>query len=84
MKGQVRINEMFAFILLDEDNTEGIPAFNAGGLAMPLVGADMARIDSLRHIAESLARDTNKKITLAKFSHREDLEVIEPNHGKHD
>ena len=77
MKGQVRITEMFAFILLDDDNTEGIPAFNAKGIAMPLVGADMARVDSLRPIAQQLAKDMHKKITLAKFSVREDLEVLE-------
>lgn len=75
MEGQLRIDQMFAFICLDDDGTEGIPAFLAGGLAMPMVGADMKRVESLRPIAQDMVK-AGKKITLVKFSVRETLEEI--------
>jgi len=78
MKGQLRIDEMFAFIVVDEDGTEGVPAINGpNGMMLPLMGADRARVESLRSI---VARDPmlrGKRITLAKFSQRENLEVIQ-------
>ncbi len=77
MKGQLRIDSMFAFICLDDDGTEGIPAFmTPGGIAMPMVGADLQRVDSLRPIARQMV-EAGKKITLVKFSHRETLEEIQ-------
>lgn len=79
MDGQVRIDQMFAFILLDDDNTEGIPAFHrTDGMAMPMVGADMTRVESLRGMAVHMARLHKKKVTLVKFTKREELEVFEP------
>lgn len=78
MNGQQRIDEMFAFVLLDTDNTEGIPAFIApDGMLMPMVGADLTRAESLRPVAEDFARKYKKKITLVKFTNRVELEVIE-------
>ena len=74
MKGQLRIDEMFAFTCIDDDGTEGIPAFNSPMGPMPMVGADLARIESLRPIAEQLAR--SHKITLVKFTNRVELEVF--------
>ena len=76
MKGQERIDEMFAFIVVDTDGTEGVPAIQTPTGAMPLMGADMARVESIRPFAEGMAK-CGLKVTLAKFSVREDLEVIE-------
>jgi len=63
---------------VDEDGTEGVPAINGpNGMMLPLMGADRARVESLRSI---VARDPmlrGKRITLAKFSQRENLEVIQ-------
>lgn len=77
MKGQLRIDEMYAFVVVDEDGTEGIPAFTAGDLAMPMVGADMAKIEDLRPIAAHVASSFGKRVELVKFSSREHLEWIE-------
>ena len=78
MKGQLRIEEMFAFIVLDDaDNTEGIPALNHDGMAYPMVGADMEMVEKLRPYAERIARRLKKKITLVKFTNRVELEEIE-------
>jgi hypothetical protein len=76
MKGQVRIDQIFAFICVDDDGTEGIPAISTPIGVMPLVGADEARIESLRKYAEQISRDMGKKVTLVKFTNRIEMEVL--------
>lgn len=78
-----RIEEMYAFIVEDRGpDDEGVIAIQTepgdGGrrLWLPLVGADMARVNSLRDIAQGIGRQTGKKVTLVHFSNRRDLEVI--------
>lgn len=78
MRGQVHIDTMYAYIVMDDDDTEGIPAFMNGNTAMPMVGADQARIESLDPIAQQLATELGKKVTLVRFSVREEVKVIEP------
>lgn len=78
-KGQLKIDEMYAFIALDPaDNTEGVTAFLSPTMGnMPMVGADMARVEQLRPIAQGLAKRSGVKIKLCRFSVREELEVFE-------
>lgn len=77
--GQVRIDEMYAFIQLDPtDNTEGVIAFMSGSGWMPMVGADMERVKFLRPMAKRVASDTGAPVTLIKLSVREEVEVISP------
>jgi hypothetical protein len=76
-KTLLRIDEVFVFVASDADG-EGVPAFSDGEFVMPLVCADKARVDSLRAMARKLARESGNKITLCRFSVREELEVIEP------
>lgn len=45
---------------------------------IPLVGADMARADSLKPIAKEMARKFGLKIKLIKFTARTEIETIEP------
>jgi|1185.fasta_scaffold2021842_2 hypothetical protein len=72
-----RINVVYAFIAIDKDGSEGIPAFVAeNNLVMPLLGADLDRVETLRPIAEDIAVTKNLIITLAKFEHRTDLEIF--------
>ncbi len=79
MNGQEHIEQMYAFVVVDDDGTEGVPAIDNGkGMIMPLVGADMARVESLRPYVESMAKSLGKPVTLMRFSVREELEVIEP------
>lgn len=76
-KTLLRIDEVFVFIASDADG-EAVPAFMApNGLWFPMVCADKARVDSLRIKARELARESGNKITLAQFTAREDMEVIE-------
>jgi hypothetical protein len=76
-KTLLRIDEVFVFVAQDADG-EGVPAFWSGEAYMPLVCADKARVDSLRAMARNIARESGNKITLCRFSVREELEVIEP------
>lgn len=74
------IEEIYAFISYDKDcNDEGVCAFHGSyGVWIPLVGADMARVESLKPIAKQIAAMTGKSIKICKFSTREVIDTIEP------
>lgn len=70
---------MFAWVTTDKDeNDEGIIGFRFGDQWMPLVGADKARIQSLKAQALAVATSTGKPVKLIHFSVREELEIITP------
>ena len=73
-----QISEIYAFITEDSGpDDEGIVAFNVDGRVwMPLVAGDLARVSSLRVMAETIAQTTGRKVHLVKFSTREVLEEI--------
>lgn len=72
-----KITEMFAFIAEDEGpDDEGIIGMPMGDMVMPLVGADMERVDSLRPLAKDVGLLMGKKVKLIRFSVREDLEDV--------
>lgn len=76
-----RIETLWAFIALDpEDNTEGIIADLSSPTMgpTPLIGADEARVKSLRPIAEAAARLGGYEVKLIRFDNRVVEEVIEP------
>lgn len=79
MDGQLQILSMWAFIVTDDDGTQGVVGTWLPGLGMqPLVGADLARVGSLRPYAQTVASRLGKPVTLAHFSARTDQEVIQP------
>jgi len=72
-----KIETIFAFIAIDKaPDDEGIVAMRVGIQWMPMVGADLKRMESLKPLALKIAKETGQKITLAKFKVREDVEVI--------
>lgn len=74
-----KITEMWAYIIEDDGpDDEGVTAFQpVGGDAwMPMVGADEARMKSLRPMAKRLATLHGKPIKLVRFSVREEVETI--------
>ena len=78
-----RIEEMYAFIVEDTGpDDEGViaiqspPGDDGTTLWLPLVGADMARVNSLRPTALGIARQLGKPVKLVHFSNRQDLEII--------
>lgn len=70
----LRIDTMFAFVAVDAENNEGVPAVKIGQMLVPLMCADKDRVDSLRSIALQLARNSKAKIKLIRFTNREELE----------
>lgn len=78
MNGQQRIDVMYAYICLDEDGTEGVPALEMGGNSYPLMGADMAMAAMLRPYAMKISKQMGKKVTLCRFSTREIVEEFLP------
>lgn len=81
MKGQERIEEVFAFLTTDTDGTEGITGFALlpeSGM-IPMVCADKSLVDLLRPVALQIAADNPAvKIRLVRFSKRDVLEEIKP------
>lgn len=76
----MKIASIHAFIATEDDGGEGVCAFkNIEGNWVPLIAADETRLEQLRTIAAGIAADMKVNITLAKFSTREDIEVL---HGK--
>ena len=74
-----KIMKMYAYISEDDGpDDEGVVAVKMGDTWMPLVGADMERMDSLRPMALEVAKATGKKVILAYFQARTDYEVIRP------
>ena len=69
-----RIEEIYAFVAEDSGpEDEGIVGMNTGDGWMPLVGADMARVESHKPIARGIAAATGKKIKILRFTQREEL-----------
>lgn len=75
------ITELYAFITTEEPGEEGVPAIQLGTMMYPLFGADTTRMEDLRRMAQGLSNATGMKMTLAKFSVREDLDTITPQGG---
>ena len=64
-----RITEVFAFCSVDpEDDNEGIVGTYTAMGWMPMVGADYARVVSLRPIAEQIARESGLPVILKRFT----------------
>ena len=72
-----RITEMYAFVAEESGpDDEGVVGMSAGQWFLPLVGADMARVNSLKPHALDIAKKTGKKVKLIHFTNREELEEI--------
>ncbi|GAH63416.1 unnamed protein product [marine sediment metagenome] len=78
-----RIDQMYAFIVEDsgpdDEGVIGIQSMEGEGgqrIWLPLVGADMSRVNSLKPIAQGIGQQIGKKVKLVQFSNRRDLEEI--------
>lgn len=73
-----RIGELFAFVSIHDDGDEGVCAATIGGVMMPLIAADRARLEELRPYAVLAARASGRPVALVRFDQRTDVEIIEP------
>ncbi|KKL14353.1 hypothetical protein LCGC14_2516530 [marine sediment metagenome] len=70
----MKITEMFAFVSVDANGDEGVVAMTSPlGMMLPLIGADMARVESLKLHAIKIAEVTGIPVILLKFSVREEI-----------
>lgn len=78
MGGLLRVDQMYAF-LCNDVHGEGVPAWPFPGLGtLPLMGADLERMRDFEPIAKQIASFRKSPVTLAVFSMRSDLKVIQP------
>jgi len=71
-----KINNVWAFISVDEDGDEGLCACPINGVTMPMIASDEQRLKDLTPMAKTLAGMTGQTIKLIKLSAREDVRVI--------
>ncbi len=77
-----RIEQMYAFVVEDSGpDDEGVVAIQSvsgdyGPIWLPLVGADMARVESLKPLARGIGQQLGKRVKLICFDNRQDIEVI--------
>lgn len=76
MKPGFKIKTVHAFIATEADGTEGIIGMQTKNGWMPFVAADEERIESLRPLAIEIAKAAGVQIVVAKFSVRENVEVL--------
>jgi hypothetical protein len=67
-----RITELYAFLAEEAPGEEGVMAFWTGETWMPMIGADMTRVESLLPLAEAISRATGKPSRVRRFVLRED------------
>ena len=66
-----KIERLYAWVATETDGGEGVCSWlMPDGVHMPLVGADMARIESLAPQAALIARATGYPVRLVEFSTR--------------
>jgi hypothetical protein len=81
MEGQYRIDSLFAFIVVDDDGTEGVPALASPMGPIAMMGADLARVKSLEPHAQAYANASGKTVSLVHFSVRTLEKEIKPQGG---
>lgn len=74
-RGQA-IGALYAWIATEPDGGEGLCSAQIGDTHMPLIGADMDRIKSMRPAAEAVRRASGYQVRLVRYGRREDLEVL--------
>jgi hypothetical protein len=72
-----RIEKLYAWVSTEPDGGEGVCAheivLDGRRMMAALVGADRARIESHRFLAQDIARAAHRPVHLVEFSERTDL-----------
>lgn len=75
----MKIDCLYAWVCTEADGGEGIPAAHLPGLPgvpMPLIGADMVRIESLRPYALAVAVELGLPVKLCRFDRMTVVEAL--------
>lgn len=63
-----KIDRLFAFVAIDpEDGDEGVMGFATQRGWMPMIGADQARVESLKPMAEEIKKTTGLDYEIKYF-----------------
>lgn len=68
------IDRIWMAISVDRDGNEGVCAVSVGGMQMPLIAADEARLPFVRTNAQLIAKQTGKAVRVIRLSTRELIE----------
>ncbi len=72
------VKELWAYLAVDpDDGDEGIVAAWVNGSWTPLVGADRQRMESLRELATTYAKEARRVFRLVRFDQRTVVDVID-------
>lgn len=63
-----KVTDLWAYVQVGEDGDEGILAMLHQGVWLPMIGADEARLKSLRGAVVALARATGRRVELRHFA----------------
>jgi hypothetical protein len=69
-----KIERLYAWVAEEADGGEGLCSMPLGDIQMPMIGADRARIESMRDYAQRIASILGIPIRLVEFSTRTVLE----------
>lgn len=74
-----KIERLYAYVATDpDDGSEGVCSIQLGDMHFPMVGADMARMQSLWPHAEGIARAAGTQIRLMLFDNPSVIDTIDP------
>jgi len=77
-----RIRELWVFVSIDADGDEGMCAFMSETGWMPMIAADMKRVDSLRPIAQAICNESGSTVEVRHLTQIETVETISPRKEK--
>ncbi len=77
------IDVIYAYIAEEYPGEEGITAFMGPMGWMPMIGADEARVLSLRDMAQETANSSGRPVKLVRFETRTEVDVIMPDGPGH-
>lgn len=70
------IDEMFAFTTIDENGDEGVMGYKTEVGWLPMVGADVDRIKSLKPMADSIATALRITYKIKRFKYVGEVEDV--------
>lgn len=74
MKGKVRIESIYAFLVVDADGTEGVPAIETRNGMLPLIATDKELVERWRAILLKEPAIKGLTVKLVEFTSRTDIE----------
>ena len=75
--GVTKLDELFVYVMTDDDGTEGVAFFEtAGGVKITMCAPEAKGARALRPIAEKIAEIHGRPLTLIRFDKRHDMEVL--------